>query len=145
MGTESSNNVVNVKCAIYARSATGDIAAIENQVRLCRAFIQTQPNWCVCEWHIFTDGPASGLSTTRLGLQSLLEAADVEPGRLIIYWLTKPSAWDAAWMWWPGFSVFLAAPGSRFIACPSESFQWRMSSFGYLERHHIAVLLHSND
>jgi hypothetical protein len=59
MNTESSNNAVNIKCAIYARSATGDTAAIENEVRLCRAFIQTQPNWSVCEWRIFTHGPSS--------------------------------------------------------------------------------------
>lgn len=47
MSIESSNNAVTVMCAIYARSATGDTAAIENQVRCCRAFVQTQPNFSV--------------------------------------------------------------------------------------------------
>lgn len=79
MSTKSNNNAASIRCAIYARSATGDTAAIENQMRLRRAYIQTQPNWSVSEVHIFTDGPASGLSTSRLGLRSLLEAAQAGP------------------------------------------------------------------
>jgi DNA invertase Pin-like site-specific DNA recombinase len=144
MSTESSNNAVNVKCAIYARLATGDTVAIENQVRLCRTFIQTQPNWSVCEGYIFTDGPASGHSTTRLGLQSLLEAADAEP-RPFDYLPVDETvrlgrsldvvAWVLGLLSRIGIAVYCLSVG--VVSMEEELFR--------VFRRGIAVLPHSND
>jgi DNA invertase Pin-like site-specific DNA recombinase len=78
MNPKSANNP-NVRCAIYARSATGNTEAIENQVLVCRKYIANKPNWTVADGRVYIDGPASGNAAGRPGLQALLDAALAKP------------------------------------------------------------------
>jgi len=63
-----------VRAAIYARSAVESPGAIVEQVRICRDYA-ARDDMTILNEHIYSDEAESGMSRTRPGLNTLLEAA----------------------------------------------------------------------
>ena len=73
----SQGDPVNLRCAIYSRFSSDRQSAvsIEDQIRKCREYASRQ-GWVVLEGHVYADHAISGTSAERIGLQSLLAAAE---------------------------------------------------------------------
>ena len=69
-----------LKAAIYARTAAPSQsgAELQDQIEACRAAAAAQ-GWAVTDGLVFTDNGASGLTTTRPGLQKMLETIERQP------------------------------------------------------------------
>jgi len=74
--TQEENANPQVRCAIYARSATGAAGsiAIENQIRSCREFAESK-GWQVMNSLIHVDAQVSGLTNAGRNGLAILEAA----------------------------------------------------------------------
>ena len=69
------NNSAPVRCAIYTRSATGDVGSLLKQEQNCRA-TALHLGWTVLDGFVFTDVAASGTgSSSRPSLAALLQLA----------------------------------------------------------------------
>jgi DNA invertase Pin-like site-specific DNA recombinase len=69
------NNSAPVRCAIYTRSATGDVASLLKQEQNCRAAALNH-GWTIRDGFVFTDVASSGCgSSSRPSLAALLQLA----------------------------------------------------------------------
>jgi len=66
-----------LRCAIYARFSSDRQSAvsIDDQIRKCREHARRE-GWAVLDEHLYVDEAISGATTTRMGLQRLLSAAE---------------------------------------------------------------------
>ena len=125
MNTKSGRNP-NVRCAIYARSATGNTAALESQVAVCRDYIANH-NWTLSAGHAYKDGLASGNSSSRPGLQAILDAALAKP-RPFDYLVVDDTSRLCRNLGVQGFSIPSPSRASSPTAPPAENLRWAGTS-----------------